>query len=71
MHAELDDEILECLIINSDAAQGFKLLKNRILESCRRHIPKNRITINNPSWINIDIKQSIARQQIAYDAIKS
>ena len=41
MSADLDDEILERPIINRDAAQGFKLLKNRILGSCRRHIPRN------------------------------
>ena len=49
MRADLDDERLERLIINSDAAQGFEILKNKILESCRRHIPKKHITINNPS----------------------
>ena len=32
MRADLHDEILERLIITSDAAQGLKLLKNRILE---------------------------------------
>ena len=41
MRADLDDERLERLIVNSDAAQGFALLKNKILESCRRHIPRN------------------------------
>ena len=49
MRADLDDDRLERLIVNSDAAQGFELLKNKILESCRRHIPKKHITINNPS----------------------
>ena len=39
-------------------------------ESCRTHIPKKHITINNPSWINNDVKQSIARLQRAYDARK-
>ena len=32
---------LERLIVNSDAAQGFRLFKNKTLESCRRHIPRN------------------------------
>ena len=67
MQADLDDKRLECLIVNSDATQGFELLKNKILESCRRHNPKKHITINNPSWINNDVKQSIARRQRAYD----
>ena len=64
MQADLDDERLERLIVNSDAAQGFELHKNKILESCRRHIPKKHITINNPSWINNDVKQSTARRLV-------
>ena len=55
MRADLDDERLERLIVNSDAARGFELLKNKILESCRRPIPNKHITINNPSWINNDV----------------
>ena len=70
MRADLDDERLERLIVNSDVAQGFELLKNKIHESCRRHIPKKHITINNESWINNDVKQSIARRQRAYDERK-
>ena len=67
MLADLDDERLERLIVNSDASQVFELLKNRILESCRRHIPKKHITTNNPSWMNNDVTQSIARRQRAND----
>ena len=70
MRADLDDERLQHLIVNSDAAQGFELHKNKILESCRRHIPKKHITINNPSWINNDVKQSIARRQRVNDERK-
>ena len=70
MRADLDDEWLERLIVNSDAAQGFELHKNRILESCNKRIPKKHITINNPSWINNDVKQSVARRQRAYDERK-
>ena len=66
MRADLDDERLERLIVNSDAAQEFELPKNRILESCRRHIPKKHITINNPSRINNDVKQYITRCQRVY-----
>ena len=65
MCADLDDERLERLIVNSDAAQGFELLKNRIFESCIRDSPKKHITINNPSWMNNDVKQYIARWQRA------
>ena len=43
---------------------------DKILESCRRHIPKKHITINNPSWINNDVKQSITRHQRTYDERK-
>ena len=71
MHADLDDERLEGLIVNSDAAHLFELLKNKILESCRRNISKKHVTINNPSWINNDVKQSIARRQRAYDERKN
>ena len=67
---DLDDERLERLIDNSDGAQGYQLLKNKILESCRRHIQKKHITINNPSWSNNDVKQSISRRQRAYDERK-
>ena len=70
MRADFDDERLEHLIVNSDAAQGFELLKNKILESCRRHIPKKHITINNSSWINNDVKQSIAKRQKPNDEKK-
>ena len=70
MRADLDDDRLQHLIVKSDASQGFELLKNKILESCRRHIPKKYININNPSWINNDVKQSIARRQRAYDQRK-
>ena len=31
-------------------------------------IPKRRATINNPSWINNDVKQAIGRRQRAYEA---
>ena len=70
MRADLDAERLERLIVYSDDSQGFELLKNKILESCRRDIPKKHITINNPSSINNDVKQSIARRQRAYDERK-
>ena len=70
MRADFDDERLEHLIVNSDAAQGFELLKNKILESCRRYLPKKHITINNSSWIDNDVKQSIAKRQRPNDEKK-
>ena len=60
MRPDLDDQRLERLNVNSDAAQGFELLESKILESCQRHIPKKHSSINNPSRINNDVKQSIA-----------
>ena len=48
-----------CLIVNSDAAQELELLKNRILESCRRHIPMKRITINmDQQWRQTDHRET-------------
>ena len=54
MHTDLDDEIFERLIINSDAAQRFELIKNRTF-NLEGH-PKKFISNNNPSWINNDVK---------------
>ena len=68
MHAEL--VIQERLIEGTDAAQGFENLKNRVNDASSRYIPRERITINNPSWINNDVKQAIARRQRAYEASK-
>ena len=46
---------------------GFKILKSRVNDASRTHIPKRRATINNPSCINNDIKQAIGRRQRAYE----
>ena len=67
MHDEL--VILERLIEGTDAAQGFKIFKNRVNDASSRHFPRKRIAINNPSWINNDVKQAIARQR-AYEPSK-
>ena len=61
---------LNVSIINSHAAQRFKFIKTKILESSRSHILKKFFITNNPSWINNDIKQAIARRQRAYDERK-
>ena len=68
----MNDEliILEQLIEVTDAAQYFEILKNRVNDASRRHIPKKRITINNPSWISNDVKQAITRRQRANEARK-
>ena len=36
-------------------------------DASRRHIPKTRATINDPSWINNDVKQAIGRRLRAYE----
>ena len=68
MHDEL--VILERLIEGTDAAQGFEIFKNRDNHASSRHIPRKLISINNPSWINNDVKLAIARRQRAYEASK-
>ena len=59
MRADLDDERLLRLIVNSDAAQGFKLLKNKILEYCRRHIPKKHITHHGSTMMSSSPSQDV------------
>ena len=49
---ELDYETFEQPIIRNNAELGFQILKNRVNDASRRHIPKRRPTINNPSFIN-------------------
>ena len=66
MHDEL--VIQEQLIEGIDAAQSFDLLKNRVNNASSRHIHRKHITINNPPWINNDVKQATAIQQRAYEA---
>ena len=68
MHDEL--VILERLIEGTDAAQGFEIFKNRVNDASSRHIPRKRITMNNPSWINNDVKSAIARRQRVYQPSK-
>ena len=68
MRTELDYQTFEHPIVrNNDAELGFEILKNRVNDASRRHIPKRRATINNPSWINNDVKQAIGRRQRAYE----
>ena len=67
MRAELDYQTLEQPIVRNKAELGFEILKNRVNDASRRHIPKRRATINNPLWINNDVKQAIGRRQTAYE----
>ena len=46
-------------IVRNNAELGFEILKNRVNDTSRRHIQRRRATINNPSWINNDVKQAI------------
>ena len=67
MRTELDYHTFEQPIIRNNAELGFEILKSRVNDASRRHILKIRATINNPSWINNDVKQAIGRRQRAYE----
>ena len=62
MRTELCCQTFEQPIIRNNAELGFEILKNRVNDASRRHIQKRRATINNPSWINNDVKQAIGRR---------
>ena len=63
MRTELDYQTFEEAIVRNNAKLGFEILKNRVNDASRRHIPKRRATINNPSWINNYVKQAIGRRR--------
>ena len=67
MRTELDYKIFEQPIVRNNAELGFEMFKNRVNDASKRHIPKKRATINNPSRINNDVKQAIGRRQRAYE----
>ena len=67
MRTELDYQTFEQPIVRNNAELGFEIFKNRVNDASRRHIPKRRATINNPSWINNTVKQAIGRRQRAYE----
>ena len=67
MRSELNYQTFEQPIVINNAELGFGILKNRVNDASRRHVPKRRATINNPSWINNDVKQAIGRRQRAYE----
>ena len=65
----LIDQTFEQPIVKNNSELGFEI--NRVNDaSSRRHIPRRRATINNPSWVNNDVKQVIGRRQSAYEAKK-
>ena len=64
MRTELDYQTFEQPIARNNA----ELNDYGVNDARRRHIPRRRATINNPSWINNDVKQTIARRQRAYEA---
>ena len=70
MRTELDYQTFEQPIVRNNAELGFETLKNRVNDASIRHIPKRRATINNPSWINNDVKQAIGRRQRAYETTR-
>ena len=59
MWTELEYQTFEQPIVRNNAELGFEIFKNRVNDASRRHIPKRRATINNPSWINNDVKQAL------------
>ena len=63
MRTELDYQTFEQPIIRNNAELEFEIIKNRVNDESRRHIPKRRATINNLSWINNEDKQAIGRRQ--------
>ena len=65
MRTELDFQSFEQPVVRNNTELGYEIFKNRVDDVSRRHIPKRRATINNPSWINNDVKQAIGRSQRA------
>ena len=68
MRTELNYQTFDQPIVRNNADLGFEILKNRVNDVRRRHIPRRRATINNPLWINYDVKQAIGRRQRANEA---
>ena len=66
MRTELDYQTFEQPIVRNNAELLFEILKNSQWCKQKTH-PKSRATINNPSWINNDVKQAIGRRQRAYE----
>ena len=62
MWTELDYQTIEQPIVRNNAELIYEILKSRVNDASRRHIPKRRATINNPSRINNDVKQAIGRR---------
>ena len=67
MLTELDYQTFEGPIVRNNAVLGFGIFNDRVNDASRRHIPKRRATINNPSWINNDVKYAIGWRQRAYE----
>ena len=58
----LTTQTFEQPIVRNNAELRFEILKNRVNDASRRHIPRGRATINNPSWINNDVKLAILKK---------
>ena len=67
IRAELDYQIFEQPIVRNNAELGFDIVKNRVNDASRRHIPRRRAT-TRPLWINNDVKHAIGRIQRSYEA---
>ena len=68
MLTEFHYQTFEQPIVRNNAEQGFEILKNRVNDARRRHIPRRRVTVNNPPGINNYVKQAIGNRQRAYEA---
>ena len=67
MRTKLSNQTFEQPIVRNNAELGFEILNNRVNDASTRHIPRRPATINNPSWINNDVKQAIGRRQRVYE----
>jgi hypothetical protein len=63
---EVDNHDFEELFENRNAEECFILLKNKILEASRTHIPQKKINMNRPSWLNNAVLVAISNRLRAY-----
>ena len=67
MRTELDYQTFEQPVVRNNAVLGFENFKNRVNDASRRHIPRRRATINNPSWIKNNVNHATGRMQRDYE----
>ena len=67
MLTELDYQTVEQRIARNNPELGFEILKNRVNDASRRHIPRRQATINSLSRMNSDVEHAIGRRHSAYE----